>query len=65
MSEKKRFRIECWWHTGGSYDVIAETLDEAVEMAKNMPFLPANKYYIDDSFTIDYDGLKEVRDDQD
>lgn len=59
----KIFRIACTWMESGTYEVNAETLEEAIKIIDDGEIfdeLPRNSEYIDDSFRIDMDQTKEL-----
>ena len=55
---KKAFRFGVSWEMYGEIEIEAETLEEAIAIAKatedEIP-LPTDGDYVDDSFEVDYD----------
>lgn len=59
----KEYTIPLLWRVWGTIDVVADTLEEAVNKAlgPNMP-LPAESEYICDSLIVDWDGIAQYND---
>jgi len=55
----KKWNIAAVWQMYGTYDVYADTLEEAKNIAIDLP-LPDDKDYLSDSFKIDDDGCHEI-----
>ncbi len=47
----RNFRIPCSWQQYGVYEIQAETLEDAIDIAEDEA-LPDRSSYIEDSFTI-------------
>jgi len=60
------FRIPVFWSYGGTLDIEAENLDEAILVAQDStPMqLQGLAEYIDGSWTVDIEGAKDMNDDQ-
>ena len=60
----KEWTIPVCWEMCGTVTVQANTLDEAMEIARdddgNLP-LPADANYIDDSWNLSHDDAEEIR----
>lgn len=59
----KEYRIPLTWRVWGTIDVVADTLEDAVNKAlgPDMP-LPADPEYICDSLIVDWDGIAQYID---
>ena len=60
----KEWTIPVCWEMCGTVTIQANTLDEAMEIARdddgNLP-LPADANYIDDSWNLSHDDAEEIR----
>ena len=68
MTEPKLYTVQCSWEMVGYHEVLAGGIEEAAHEAENME-LPENASYVEDSFTVDYEGTvdwneKEVNDNE-
>lgn len=59
MSEKRTYRIPCYWEMYGEMKIEANSLKEAIKQAKNGEPLPPNSTYVEDSFEIDNEIILE------
>ena len=57
---KKFFIIPCSWEMYGKLEIEAESLEEAIDIARFDSPLPDPASYIEDSFQIDHDVLNDV-----
>ena len=48
----KKFRVYCEWTMTGEYEIEAETLGEAMELAEEETDLPKAPEYVDGSFEV-------------
>lgn len=55
-----KFRIPVYWEMGDILEIEAESLEEAVKIAENMDDLPEGGEYIDCSFTVNEDIVREI-----
>ena len=54
----KTYQIPCSWEVYGYLEIIAESLDEAIEIAESEETsLPTESSYIEGSFSVDRDGI--------
>lgn len=60
---RKEFRVFCTWTECGIMRVKANSLDEAIQLAANMP-LPNESCYVDGSFRVDSDSTLQFHDEQ-
>lgn len=57
----KTFKIACDWMCYGVYEIEAETLEEAIDIAQFQTYeLPKNEEYIDSSFRVNYEVTEEL-----
>lgn len=60
----KSWKIPVCWEMYGIVTVQANTLEEAIEIARDadgvIP-LPDDAYYVDDSWDLSYDDAEEIR----
>lgn len=59
-----KYIIPVTWHMSGQYEIEAESLEGAINKAFDLE-LPWDGDYIDDSFEINYDCLKELNNEGD
>jgi hypothetical protein len=50
----KTYKIPCTWHMYGTYEIEANSVEEAAQKAEHLP-LPEDGEYIEDSFRVDYE----------
>jgi len=61
--QKKRiYKIPCDWMMYGLYEIEAESLGKAIEIAYEKG-RPKNQEYISDSFRVEEDNLEDVNED--
>ena len=59
----KVYKIPCTFEMYGTLYIEAESKEEAIEKAYSEKVgLPAEKYYIDESFNVDEDNVEVVED---
>lgn len=59
---KKNWVIPVEWSEIALLDVEAETLEEAIELAKTENFgLPSDSSYLEDSFKVSPEDIEEIR----
>jgi len=58
MNDKKFFTVACSWEVYATMDIEAESLEEAVDIARFDSPLPNEPSYIEDSFKIEPLELK-------
>ena len=50
------YKIPCAWQMYGSYEIQANSIEEAIQKAKDAP-LPETSEFLEGSFEIDYDEV--------
>tara|TARA_R110000824_G_scaffold221118_1_gene408247 strand:+ start:297 stop:491 length:195 start_codon:yes stop_codon:yes gene_type:complete len=57
---KKFFTIPCTWEMYGKLEIEAESIEEAIDIARLDSPLPDPASYIEDSFRIDHEGIQDL-----
>ena len=55
----KKFKVPCSWEMYGTMYVEADSQEEAINKADDLP-LPTDGYYIEDSFRVDEEVVEEI-----
>ena len=63
---KKQFKIACSWEVYAVANVMAESLEQAIEKVEAFDFpLPSETNYVDGSFVTDYEVSKILNEERD